>query len=61
MTPAPGDAVALTRLLVQVDSRNPDLVPGAPAEGEIARTLAAILEAWGFRVALQEVVQCDVA
>jgi len=56
MTPAPGDAVALTRLLVQVDSRNPDLVPGAPAEGEIARTLAAILDAWGFRVALQEVV-----
>ena len=56
MTLTPGDAVALTRLLVQVDSRNPDLVPGAPAEGEIARTLAAILEAWGFRVTLQEVV-----
>jgi acetylornithine deacetylase len=56
MTPAPGDAVALTRLLVQIDSRNPGLVPGAPAEAEVARTLAAVLEAWGFRVALQEVI-----
>jgi acetylornithine deacetylase len=55
MIPAPGDAVALTRLLVRVDSRNPDLVPGAPAEGEVARALAGVLEAWGFRVALQEV------
>ena len=41
---------------MQVDSRNPDLVPGAPAEGEVARALAAVLEAWGFRVSLQEVV-----
>lgn len=56
MTLAPGDAVALTRLLVQVDSRNPDLVPGAPAEGEVARTLADVLASWGFRVSLQEVV-----
>ena len=56
MTPAPGDAVALTRLLVRVDSRNPGLVPGAPGEGEVARALAAVLEAWGFRVTLQDVV-----
>ena len=56
MTLPVGDAVALTRLLVRVDSRNPDLVPGAPAEGEVARTLAGVLEAWGFRVTLQEVV-----
>ena len=56
MTPAPGDAVELTRLLVQVDSRNPGLVPGAPGEGEIARTLAGVLTAWGFAVMLQEVV-----
>jgi acetylornithine deacetylase len=55
MIPA-GDAVALTRLLVQVDSRNPGLVPGAPGEGEVARALGAVLEAWGFRVSLQEVV-----
>ena len=56
MTPAPGDAVALTRLLVRVDSRNPDLVRGAPAEGEVARALAAVLEGWGFSVVMQEVV-----
>lgn len=56
MTPAPGDAVALTRLLVQIDSRNPDLVAGAPAEGEVARALAALLETWGFDVSLQEVI-----
>jgi acetylornithine deacetylase len=56
MIPAPGDALALARLLVRVDSRNPDLVAGAPAEGEVARALAGVLEAWGFRVALQEVV-----
>ena len=56
MTLSPGDAVALTRLLVRVDSRNPDLVPGAPAEGEVARALASVLEAWGFRVSLQDVV-----
>ena len=51
-----GDPIALTRLLVQVDSRNPDLVAGAPGEGEVARTLASVLEGWGFRVAMQEVV-----
>jgi len=56
MIPAPGDAVALTRLLVRVDSRNPALVPGAPAEGEVAKVLAALLETWGFRVTLQDVV-----
>jgi len=52
----PGDAVALTRLLVQLDSRNPGLVPGAPGEGDVARALAAVLESWDFRVSLQEVI-----
>lgn len=47
-----GDAVALTRALVAVDSRNPSLVPAAPGEGECARALADTLDAWGFRVAL---------
>jgi len=28
-----GDAVALTRALVAIDSRNPTLVPGAPGDG----------------------------
>lgn len=56
MIPAPGDAVALTRLLVRVDSRNPGLVHGAPGEGDVARTLASVLEVWGFDVTLQLVV-----
>lgn len=51
---SPGDAIALLRQLVEVDSRNPSLVPGAPGEGEVARTLAATLDAWGFRTALVE-------
>lgn len=50
----PGDAIALLRQLVEVDSRNPSLVPGAPGEGEVARTLAATLAAWGFRTSLVE-------
>jgi acetylornithine deacetylase len=49
-----GDAVGLTRALVRVDSRNPTLVPGAPGEAAIAQLLADVLDAWGFRVDLQE-------
>jgi acetylornithine deacetylase len=49
-----GDAVALTRALVRVDSRNPTLVDGAPGEDAVARLLAAVLESWGFRVELQD-------
>ena len=45
-----GDAVALTRALVAVDSRNPALVAGAPGEGPVARVLADVLRAWGMRV-----------
>ena len=56
MIPSPGDPIALTRLLVRVDSRNPDLVAGAPGEGDVARTLVALLETWGFDVTLQPVV-----
>jgi acetylornithine deacetylase len=50
-----GDAVALTRELVRIDSRNPTLVPGAPGESEVARVLGAVLEAWGFRVEVREI------
>ncbi len=57
MTVTPGDAVALTRLLVRVDSRNPDLVHGAPGEGDVARALAAVLTEWGFSVSLQPVLE----
>jgi len=51
---ARGDAVALTRELVRIDSRNPSLVADAPGEAAIARTLSEILREWGFRVELQE-------
>lgn len=54
MTIESGDAVALTRELVRIDSRNPTLVAGAPGEARIARALAAVLEAWGFRVELRD-------
>ena len=49
-----GDAVALTRELVRVDSRNPTLVAGAPGEARAARVLADVLSAWGFRVEVRE-------
>lgn len=54
MAIARGDAVALTRELVRVDSRNPTLVPGAPGEADVARALGAILESWGFVVDLRD-------
>jgi acetylornithine deacetylase len=55
MSVARGDAIALLRELVRIDSRNPSLAAGAAGEGEIARTLAEILRAWGLEVELQEV------
>ena len=56
MTAAPrlGDAVALTRLLVSIDSRNPALASDGPGERECATALATALAEWGFRVELQE-------
>lgn len=50
----PGDALALARLLVRVDSRNPSLVEGAPGEAQAARLLHDVLNAWGFAAELQE-------
>ena len=47
-----GDAVALARALIQIDSRNPTLAPDSPGEGDCARTLAAVLDDWGFDVQL---------
>lgn len=49
-----GDARALTRALVAVDSRNPDLAAGGPGEGPVAALLADVLTTWGFAVELQE-------
>jgi len=54
MTIGRGDAVALTRELVRTDSRNPSLVAGAPGEVQIARVLAEVLSAWGFKVEVEE-------
>lgn len=51
---APGDARALTRALVEIDSRNPSLVPGAPGEQACAAFLRGVLDAWGFRTEMQE-------
>lgn len=51
----PLDAVVLTEALVAVDSRNPDLVPGAPGERACAELLASILSGWGFAVSLSDV------
>jgi len=53
---ARGDAVALARALIKIDSRNPTLVPDAPGEGEVARALASILEDWGFSVEIADAV-----
>jgi len=55
-TPARGDAVALTRTLVAIDSRNPSLVSDGPGERACAQALAQTLERWGFRVEIQETV-----
>jgi acetylornithine deacetylase len=51
---APGDARALTRALVEIDSRNPTLVPGAPGEQPCAAFLHGVLDAWGFRTEVRE-------
>ncbi|MDQ6873304.1 MAG: ArgE/DapE family deacylase [Gemmatimonadota bacterium] len=51
-----GDAVALARALIQIDSRNPTLAPDSPGEGDCARTLASVLDDWGFVVQLVDAV-----
>lgn len=50
----PGDARALARELVRIDSRNPSLVPGAPGETSCAVALRDVLDAWGFRTTLTD-------
>ena len=49
-----GDAIALARALVKIDSRNPTLAPDSQGEGECARFLASVLDDWGFSVELIE-------
>ena len=50
-----GDAVALARALIQIDSRNPTLAPDSPGEGGCARALASVLDDWGFSVEVTEI------
>jgi acetylornithine deacetylase len=50
-----GDAVALAKVLIAVDSQNPSLVAGGAGEAAVARVLADVLRAWGFAVELQEI------
>ncbi len=49
-----GDARTLTRALVEIDSRNPTLVRGAPGEGACAVFLRDVLDGWGFRTELHD-------
>ncbi|MEX2182447.1 MAG: ArgE/DapE family deacylase [Gemmatimonadaceae bacterium] len=49
-----GDALALTRALVAIDSRNPALADDGPGERAAAEHLAEVLTAWGFAVDLLE-------
>ena len=51
-----GDAVALARALVKIDSRNPTLAPDSPGEGDCARFLASVLDDWGFSVDVLETI-----
>ncbi|MBC8089204.1 MAG: ArgE/DapE family deacylase [Phycisphaerae bacterium] len=51
----PLDPVVLTQSLVAIDSRNPDLVPGAPGESACANHLADVLSEWGFAVSIEEI------
>jgi acetylornithine deacetylase len=49
-----GDAVALTRALTRIDSRNPTLAPDSGGEAEIAAALAGVLSDWGFSTELTD-------
>ena len=49
-----GDALALARALIEIDSRNPALAPDSPGEGNCARALATILDEWGFAVEMPD-------
>ena len=51
---APGDARALARALVGIDSRNPSLAPGGPGESACVALLREVLDVWGFRTEVYE-------
>ena len=49
-----GDARALARALVRVDSRNPGLTPGGAGEAACVALLRDTLDGWGFRTEVHE-------
>ena len=51
---AHGDARALARALVRLDSRNPRLVPGGPGEAACIALLRDVLDGWGFRTEVHD-------
>jgi acetylornithine deacetylase len=51
---APGDARALARALVRIDSRNPSLAAGGPGESACVELLRGVLDTWGFRVEVHD-------
>ena len=51
---APGDARALARALVRVDSRNPNLAPDGPGESACVDLLREVLDSWGFRTEIHD-------
>ena len=51
---APGDARALARALVRIDSRNPRLASDGPGESACVAMLRRTLDAWGFRTEVHE-------
>lgn len=51
---APGDARALARALVAIDSRNPSLTPDGPGERACVALLRDVLDAWGFRTEVHD-------
>jgi len=53
---APGDARALARALVRIDSRNPSLAPGGPGESACVALLRDVLADWGFRTEVHDAI-----
>jgi acetylornithine deacetylase len=50
----PGDARALARALIRIDSRNPSLADGGPGEHACALFLREVLHDWGFWTEIQD-------
>ena len=48
-------ATRILQELVRIPSVNPDLVPGAPGEAEIARYICELMQSWGLEVIHREV------